>query len=214
MTLIPRPTSLSFGSLDLEAWASPLRCARLSSAQKPYYPGRGPSAAPTSAPSPAETSARSPLSPGASGDPHQVSCVSLPRSADLPGPAPARLPRRPGLSDRRPTPGPPTPAAVETGRERPSPLGAAGSREGTVPGPRPCSPLPRTTALTLRSVPSRAPFDAAPNSLLVGDAERTQLFPAPRSRSLSSKLSQDALTCSSLDPQALRSTSEGPGLFP
>lgn len=158
--------------------------------RNPTTRGRGPRAAPTSAPSPAETSARFPLSPGASGDPHQVSCsqpsivcrISLlpPPISPSPDPSPTSLP----------------------------------AREGREQDPGPCSPLPGTTALTLRWVPSRAPFNAAPNSLLVGDALRIQLFPAPRSLSLSSKLSQDALTCSSLDPQVLRSTSEGRCLFP
>nr|CAI9706510.1 unnamed protein product [Rangifer tarandus platyrhynchus] len=104
VTLIPRPTSLSFGSLDLEAWASPLRCDRLSfSAQKPYYPGGGPGATTTSAPSPAEASARSPLSPGASGDPGQVSC-SQPSTVcgSPPAPPPPDFPAGPGLSDGRP----------------------------------------------------------------------------------------------------------------
>lgn len=128
MTLIPRLTSLSLGSLDLKTWASPLRCDRLSSAQKPYYQGSRPTRGSDLSTQPGLDLGTLPSEPRGLGGPPSSELQSALH----------------GLSDLPPTP---TPLPL------PTPDFPAGP---AFPGPGPCSPLPRTTALTAVGPISRA----------------------------------------------------------
>lgn len=139
VTLIARRTSLSFGSLDLKAWASPLRCDRLSfSAQKPYYQGSRPTRGSDLSTQSGRDLGTLPSEPRGLGGPPSSELQSALHS----------------VSDLPPTPTP------NTSRD-PSPTSLP-AREGREQDPGPCSPLPGTTALTLQSVPSLAPFNAPP----------------------------------------------------
>ena len=105
VTLIPRFTSLSLGSLDLKAWASPLRCDRLSfSAQKPYYQGSRPTRGSDLSTQPGLDLGTLPSEPRGLGGPPSSELQSalhglsdLPPTPTLPPPTHARLPCRPCL---------------------------------------------------------------------------------------------------------------------
>lgn len=225
VALRPRPASLSFGgSLDLKAGASPPRGGGRGPPMTHFYRLTFPLCAepplqPCVAahpwlrprlPGPSETSACAPLRLGASGDPPSRMLQSAPHGLPDTPPIPPDFLAGPGPSNGRP----PTPAAAETRPEASFPVEGCGEPWGESSRSQPLpSSLSDRRPDSHSVVPSRAPFDAAPNSLLIGDAARTPLPPASHTQSFRPKPAQDALTCSSLEPQP-PSASEGSSLFP
>ena len=139
------------------------------------------------------------------GDPRQVSCgphglrVSPARPAATP-------PAGPGLSDRR--------RPSDSGNRAGASLPAEGGWEPGGDGSRSRALLPSPSDHRPDSAAGRARPLALPQLPARGGCCRNLALPCSSLGSLGSKLSQAALTCSSLDAQALRWTSEGPGLFP